>query len=134
MTVFLDHNATTPLEPEVLEAMLPFLRDARGNPSSRHAPGRAAREAIERAREQVARLAGSRPEEVVFTSGGTEANNLAILDNLAPGASTSLKRDVDAGKQSELDTLLFQVVRLGRQLGVPTPWYDKAAAKMGFEG
>lgn len=61
-------------------------------------------------------------------------NNLAILDNLAPGASTSLKRDVDAGKKSELDTLLFQVVRLGRQLGVATPWYEKAARKMGFEG
>lgn len=62
------------------------------------------------------------------------ANNLAILDNLAPGASTSLKRDVDAGKQSELDTLLFHVVRLGRKLGVATPWYEKVAAKMGFEG
>lgn len=62
------------------------------------------------------------------------SNNLAILDNLAPGASTSLKRDVDAGKQSELDTLLFFVVRLGKKLGVPTPWYAKAAEKMGFKG
>lgn len=62
------------------------------------------------------------------------ANNLAILDNLAPGASTSLKRDVDAGKNSELDTLLFQVVRLGKELGVATPWYAKAAEKMGFQG
>lgn len=62
------------------------------------------------------------------------SNNLAILDNLAPGASTSLKRDVDAGKNSELDTLLFQVVRLSRQLGVATPWYEKAARKMGFQG
>ena len=62
------------------------------------------------------------------------SNNLAILDNLAPGASTSLKRDVDAGKQSELDTLLFFVVRLGKQLGVPTPWYEKVAEKMGFKG
>lgn len=62
------------------------------------------------------------------------SNNLTILDNLAPGASTSLKRDVDAGKNSELDTLLFQVVRLSKQLGVPTPWYDKAAEKMGFQG
>ena len=62
------------------------------------------------------------------------ANNLGILDNLAPGASTSLKRDVDAGKRSELDTLLFQVVRLGKQLGVDTPWYEKVAQKMGFQG
>lgn len=60
------------------------------------------------------------------------SNNLAILDNLAPGASTSLKRDVDAGKKSELDTLLFSVVRLGKQLGVDTPWYCRAAEKMGF--
>lgn len=62
------------------------------------------------------------------------ANNLTILDNLAPGASTSLKRDVDAGKSSELDTLLFHVVRLGREYGVETPWYDRVAEKMGFRG
>lgn len=79
MTVYLDHNATSPLDPEVLEAMLPFLRQpVGGNASSRHAPGRAARAAIERAREQVAALIGASPREVVFTSGGTEANNLAI--------------------------------------------------------
>ncbi len=60
------------------------------------------------------------------------SNNLTILDDLGPGASTSLKRDVDAGKKSELDTLLFQVVRLGKKLGIPTPWYEKAAEKMGF--
>jgi len=62
------------------------------------------------------------------------ANNLTILDNLAPGASTSLKRDVDAGKKSELDTLLFYVVRLARQYGVDTPWYCRVAEKMGFQG
>lgn len=67
------------------------------------------------------------PEDIV-------EKNLAILDNLAPGASTSLKRDVDAGKQSELDTLLFQVVRLTKELGVDAPWYAKAAEKMGFKG
>lgn len=79
MTVYLDHNATSPLDPEVLEAMLPFLRQSvGGNASSRHAPGRAARAAIERAREQVAALVGANPREIVFTSGGTEANNLAI--------------------------------------------------------
>jgi 2-dehydropantoate 2-reductase len=62
------------------------------------------------------------------------SNNLGILDNLAPGASTSLKRDVDAGKNSELDTLLFHVVRLGREYGVDTPWYNRVAEKMGFQG
>lgn len=77
-TVYLDHCATTPLHPEVLKAMLPFLRDAFGNPSSAHAPGRTAREAVEEARGRVADLIGARPAEIVFTSGGTEADNLAI--------------------------------------------------------
>jgi len=78
MTVYLDHNATTPLEPRVLEAMLPFLREQHGNPSSRHAAGRQARAAVERAREQVAALVNAHPGQVVFTGGGTEANNLAL--------------------------------------------------------
>lgn len=77
--IYLDHNATTPLLPEVLEAMLPFLADHHGNPSSGHAYGRQARLAVDSAREQVAGLIGGSPDEVVFTSGGTEANNLAIL-------------------------------------------------------
>lgn len=74
----LDQNATTPLDPEVLEAMRPHWL-AGGNAESRHAGGRAARRAWERARESVARILGADPGEVVFTSGGTEANNLAIL-------------------------------------------------------
>ena len=77
--IYLDHNATTPLLPEVLEAMLPFLAEHHGNPSSSHAYGRRARLAVDAAREQVAELIGGSPDEVVFTSGGTEANNLAIL-------------------------------------------------------
>lgn len=60
--------------------------------------------------------------------------NLDILDALAPAASTSLKRDMDAGKNSEVDGLIFQVVRLGRQYGVPTPIYQRVAAKLGFKG
>ncbi len=76
--VYLDHVATTPVLPEVLEAMLPYLRDAYGNPQSLHAWGDAAREAIEKAREQVATLVGGSPEEVIFTSSGSEANNLAV--------------------------------------------------------
>ncbi len=79
MTVYFDYNATSPLEPEVLEAMLPFLRQSvGGNASSRHAPGRAARAAVELAREQLAALVGAAPRQVVFTSGGTEANNFAL--------------------------------------------------------
>jgi cysteine desulfurase len=77
--VYLDHNATTPLLPEVVDAMLPYLREHFGNPSSSHAYGVRARKAVARAREQVAALIGAEPEEVLFTSGGTEANNLAIV-------------------------------------------------------
>ena len=76
--VYLDHNATTPLDEAVLAAMLPFLRDQHGNASSRHELGTAARRAVERAREQVAAAVGAQPAQVVFTSGGTEANNLFI--------------------------------------------------------
>jgi cysteine desulfurase len=76
--IYLDYNATTPVAPEVLEAMLPYLREEFGNPSSTHPYGRRAREAVERARAQVAALLGARAEELSFTSGGTEANNLAI--------------------------------------------------------
>ena len=76
--IYLDHNATTPLLPEVVDAMLPYLREHFGNPSSGHAYGQRAREAVERARGQVALLVGSDAGEIVFTSGGTESNNLAI--------------------------------------------------------
>jgi cysteine desulfurase len=76
--IYLDHNATTPILPEVLEAMLPYLREHFGNPSSGHAYGVRASDAVARAREQVATLLGCEGDEVVFTSGGTEANNMAI--------------------------------------------------------
>src|SRR4051812_44596986 len=74
----LDHNATTAPRPEVIEAVACALRDLPGNASSLHGPGRAARAAVEAARAEVALLAGVAPEEIVFTSGGTEGNNLAI--------------------------------------------------------
>lgn len=76
--VYLDNNATTSLAPEVLEAMLPFYREEFGNPSSIHAFGRGVRVAIDEAREAVAHLLGAEPGEIVFTSGGTEADNFAI--------------------------------------------------------
>lgn len=76
--IYLDYNATTPIRPEVVDAMMPYLREHFGNPSSGHVYGRRAREAIERARGQVAELLGCEPDEVFFTSGGTEANNIAI--------------------------------------------------------
>ena len=77
--IYLDFNATTPLLPQVLEAMLPYLKEHFGNPSSGHAYGQQAKEAVDRARAQVANLLGCRAEEIVFTSGGTEANNLALF-------------------------------------------------------
>ncbi len=77
--IYLDHNATTPIDPAVAEAMLPFLYEHFGNPSSSHPYGAAARKAVEKARRQVAELLGARPEEIVFTSGGSEANNTVIL-------------------------------------------------------
>lgn len=76
--IYLDHNATTPLLPEVVEAMLPYLREHFGNPSSAHVFGQRARQAVDAAREQVAALLDCDPGEVTFTSGGTEASNLAI--------------------------------------------------------
>lgn len=75
---YLDHNATTPLDARVLEAMLPYFKELCGNASSRHEYGRAARAAIDTARQQVAAAVGAHPTEVVFTSGGSEANNLFI--------------------------------------------------------
>jgi cysteine desulfurase len=76
--IYLDYNATTPVLPEVVDAMLPYLREHFGNPSSSHVYGRRAQAAVDRARHQVAWLLGSDASEIIFTSGGTEANNLAI--------------------------------------------------------
>ena len=84
--VYLDHNATTPLDPEVREAMLPYLDARFGNASSRHEYGRQARSAIDDARSRVAAAVGAHPTEVIFTSGGSEANNLFVK-----GAAARLK-------------------------------------------
>ncbi|MHB9099925.1 MAG: cysteine desulfurase family protein [Sulfuricella sp.] len=78
LPAYFDHNATTQLDERVLQAMLPFFRERYGNASSRHEYGRAARKAVDDAREQVADMVGAHPSQVVFVSGGTEANNLLI--------------------------------------------------------
>jgi cysteine desulfurase len=83
--VYLDSNATTPLLPEVFEAMRPYYFEEFGNASSIHHHGQHARAAVERARESVSRLLGCRPAEIVFTSGGTEADNLALFGLVKPG-------------------------------------------------
>jgi len=77
--IYLDYNATTPIDPEVLKAMDPYLREHFGNPSSTHQYGRSSKEAVEKARQQVSELISARPEEVIFTSGGSESDNHAIL-------------------------------------------------------
>ena len=78
-SVYLDYNATTPLDPEVRESMLPYLDSLFGNPSSIHHKGRAARAALDDMRYRVAQIFKAKPSEVIFTSGGTESNNLAIF-------------------------------------------------------
>lgn len=83
MLVYLDHNATTPIHEYVLQAMLPLMRATVGNPSSLHRFGRLQKDAIESARAQVADLVDAHPDQVVFTSGGTEANNLLIKGSVA---------------------------------------------------
>lgn len=94
--IYLDHNATTPLATEVLTAMLDAGTRLGGNPSSQHAEGRAAKQAVEQARKEVAALVGAAPANVVFTSGGTEGNNTAIL-----GTLRALRQ---AGEQGQLVT------------------------------
>ncbi len=76
--IYLDYNATTPLDPAVVEAMLPYLREQFGNPSSTHSLGKTAHNAVEQARQDVAQLLGAHADEIVFTGGGTEASNQAI--------------------------------------------------------
>jgi cysteine desulfurase len=120
MRVYLDHNATTPVRDEVVEAMTRVLRDGFGNPSSTHAEGTAARAELERAREQVARLLVCAPDDVLFTAGATEANNTALLGVLAarggaPGhvvSSTVEHPSVEASLEA-LEARGWRVTRVG---------------------
>lgn len=92
MRAYLDYNSTTPVDPAVLASMLPYLRENFGNASSIHSAGQTARAAVDRARESVAALIGAKPAEIVFTSGGTEADNLAIFGVVA--ASTAARKHI----------------------------------------
>ena len=82
MHIYLDYNGTTPIDPRVAAAMQPFIAQHFGNPSSAHAFGPPAKVGLEQAREQVAHLLGAHPEEIVFTSGGTESNNHALIGSV----------------------------------------------------
>jgi cysteine desulfurase len=112
MRVYLDHNATTRLRPEARAAMEPFL-DA-GNPSSIHAEGRRARDAVERARDQVAALVGGAREEIVFTSGGTESNNLALAGLRAPGRHGVARAPIEHPSVAARDAIALPVDARGQ--------------------
>jgi len=120
MAVYLDHNATTPLHEDVLQAMLPVMQSMVGNPSSLHRFGRLQKDTIEGARQQVADLVDAHPEQVVFTSGGTEANNL-LLKGLAVSA------DINRIALSKLEhmSLLEPAAELADQCAVDFIAVDK---------
>jgi cysteine desulfurase len=119
VTIYLDHAATSPLRPEALEAMLPYLTSEQGNPSSPHAAGRRARMALDEARERLAQGLGAEPRELVFTSGGTEAINLAVKGAAWAGKAmghrvlcTGVEHRAVLGACSHLETFGFEIVRL----------------------
>jgi cysteine desulfurase len=116
--IYLDFNATTPILPEVLEAMLPYLRDAFGNPSSDHSRGVQARRAVETARGQVAALIGASPDEIIFTSCATESSNIAIRGIAAtrstPGriVTSTLEHPATSGSCAELEDHGWRITRV----------------------
>lgn len=116
--IYLDYNATTPVLPEVVDAMLPYLREHFGNPSSSHVYGRRAHDAVERARGKVAALLHCDSDEIVFTSGGSEANNLAIRGTTAKSArrrivTSAVEHPATAQPLVWLERHGWQVVRAG---------------------
>jgi cysteine desulfurase len=116
--IYLDHNATTPLLPEVVDAMLPYLREHFGNPSSRHVYGRRAHDAIERSRCTVGALIGCHADEIIFTSGGTEANNLAIRGTAARNArrrvvTSTVEHPATLRPVAWLERQGWEIVRVG---------------------
>ncbi|RAL20671.1 cysteine desulfurase NifS [Lujinxingia litoralis] len=138
--LYLDHNATTPLREEVIDAMLPYLREHWGNPSSGHVYGRRAKQAVEEARAQVAGLLGASPDEIVFTSGGTEANHLAIWGAVTrPGAgarivTSCVEHPAVARPLAVLEEEGAEVHRLGVDaLGQVCPQQAREALKGGAE-
>lgn len=118
--IYLDHNSTTPIAPEVLEAMLPWLREGYGNPSSIYRLAQEAREAVESAREAVAALLGAHPSEIYFTSGGTEANNWAIK-----GTAVAAKERGNHIITSKIEHhSVLKVCQYGEELGFRVTWVD----------
>jgi cysteine desulfurase len=123
MPVYLDHAASTPMRPEAIEAMLPFLADHPGNPSGSHAVSRATKTALEEAREIVAEACGARPAEIVFTGGGSEGDNLAIKgaawaapDGVNGIVTTGIEHKAVLGAASRLEKDGYRVARVGAHL------------------
>src|SRR5580698_6262878 len=100
---YFDHNATTPVSPEVLEAMTPVMTEVYGNASSIHHFGQLARHRLDEARRRVASLLGALPEEIVFTSGGTEADNLALLGIGGHAITTAVEHPAVLGAVAQMD-------------------------------
>ena len=115
--LYLDHAATTPMRPEVWDAMAPFVDDAYGNPSGLHAVSQRAKNALEEAREEVAHLIGARPQEIVFTGGGTESDNLAIKGRVLRGDITGGVVTVATEHEAVLESAEF-VAKLGAPLAI----------------
>lgn len=118
-TVYLDNAASTALDERVLEAMLPFLRNSFGNPSSVHKHGREVRVAIEKARKSVANILGVSPGEICFTSGGTEADNMAIS-----GALESFKLKQIISSPLEHHAVLHTAEKCSQHLGIPLQFLE----------
>lgn len=117
--IYLDYNATTPLAPEAMRAMLPFLEQHYGNPSSIHAAGRETRAAIDDARDRMAHLLGVKPHEIIFTGGGTESDNLAVI-GLARSHSTRGKHLITS--TTEHHAVLHAFEHLQKREGFAVTW------------
>lgn len=117
--VYLDHSATTPVDPEVAKLMMTYYTEKYGNPSSVHSFGRDAKAALENARESVAKLLGAQPTEITFTSGGTEADNLAIIGT----AEAQSKKENISSLQLLNTTLSWRPVNSLRRMAMSSPLF-----------
>ena len=120
--IYLDYNATTPLAPEVLAAMLPVLERGFGNPSSIHAAGRDARAIIDDSRDRLAAILGARPHEIVFTGGGTEADNLAVIGLAKSQSREKGKRRHLITASTEHHAVLHAAAFLEKEEGFSVTW------------
>jgi cysteine desulfurase len=137
MRIYLDHNATTPVDPAVLDAMLPYFAETFGNASSIHSPGQRARGAVDSARASVAALLGAKPSEIVFTSGGTESDNLALFGVAAASQeprkhiiTTAIEHHAVLNAAQALEKLGVEVtyIPISRE-GIVDPEYIRRALK-----